>query len=402
MDNENMQSLQCEHIDSLQRRYSEAMANHQYDALLIGSGAAPLRYADDQAYPYQGFGPFVHWTGWPQLEHSWLLVQPGAKPRLWVHAADDFWHVGVTLPDEPWLDGLEVELTAEAGAPNLARIGRLAVVGDPACLTGVPGDHNPADLLASLDATRARKTAYEVLCLEQANARAAEGHRAARRAFLAGGSEFEVRLAYQAATRQGEALAPYPSIIGLNGHAGILHYQLADTEPPEVSRSLLIDAGYRYRGYGSDITRTTAAVGQGRFQALVAVVESLQRRLCEAVVPGVDFVDLHRKAHLGLAALLSAADLVRGLDEAAMVAAGITRAFFPHGLGHLLGVQVHDVSGRPSPPPVDAPFLRCTRTLEPGMVVTVEPGLYFIPSLLDPLLGSRWGRHRNLTRAHLP
>lgn len=381
-----MQSLQCDHIDILQRRYSQAMENHQFDALLISSGAAPMRYADDQAYPFQGFGPFVHWTGWAQLEHSWLLVRPSARPVLWVHAPEDFWHAHDELPDEPWLDDMVVYRTPKAGVPDLGTRGRLAVVGDPACLAGVDGEHNPPALVAALEEIRVRKTPYEIHCLETANARAAVGHRAAQQAFLNGGSEFEVRIAFQSAVRQGESLAPYPSIVGLNEHAGILHYQLADTVPPEVSRSLLIDAGYRFRGYGSDITRTTAGEGQGRFQALIAGLESLQRRLCEAVSPGADFVDLHRKAHLGLAALLNAAELVRGLDEEAMVAKGVTRAFFPHGLGHLLGVQVHDVAGKPVPPPSDAPFLRCTRTLEPGMVVTVEPGLYFIPSLLEPLL----------------
>ena len=78
-----------------------------------------------------------------------------------------------------------------------------------------------------------------------------------------------------------------------------------------------------------------------------------------------------------------------------MVAEGVTRAFFPHGIGHFLGVQVHDVAGKPVPSPADAPFLRLMRTLEPGMVVTIEPGLYFIPSLLEPLLSGPLERHIN-------
>ena len=113
------------------------------------------------------------------------------------------------------------------------------------------------------------------------------------------------------------------------------------------------------------------------------------------VAPGVDYLDIHRRAHQGLAALLSASGLVSGLDDDAMVAEGVTRAFFPHGIGHFLGVQVHDVAGKPVPAPEDAPFLRLTRTLAPGMVVTIEPGLYFIPSLLEPLLQGPLGRHLN-------
>ena len=83
-------------------------------------------------------------------------------------------------------------------------------------------------------------------------------------------------------------------------------------------------------------------------------------------------------------------DLFKGPPEQA-VAEGVTRAFCPHGLGHSLGLQVHDVAGlrhpdgTPAPAPEQHPALRLTRTLRPGMVVTIEPGLYFINMLLAPL-----------------
>lgn len=378
--------LQCAHLGELQARYERALGEQGYDALLISSGAAPWRFGDDQDYVFQGYGPFVHWTGLVGAAHGWLLIRPGAKPLLQLHTPVDFWHATADLPQDRWVSMVELTGSADTAPPPTAGVGRLAVMGDPALLAEVPGEHNPPALVAAMDATRVHKTAYEVACLEEASARAAQGHRAARQAFLAGASEFEISLAYQQTTAQRESEAPYHSIIGLNEHAAILHYQFYDRLAPTSPRSLLIDAGYRYRGYGSDITRTWAGPGQGVFQALLVALEALQKRLAQAVAPGVDFVELHRKAHLGLAALLESAGLVRGLDGETMVAEGITRAFFPHGLGHLLGVQVHDVGGRPTPPPLDAPFLRMTRTLEAGMVVTVEPGLYFIPSLLEPLL----------------
>src|SRR5680860_713873 len=124
----------------------------------------------------------------------------------------------------------------------------------------------------------------------------------------------------------------------------------------------------RDRGYCSDITRTIAGVGEGRFGALVQGLEQLQFRLCKMVAPGVDYVDIHRKTHIGIAALLSAAGLVSELSDEEMVSEGVTPAFFPHGIGHFLGVQVHDVAGKPVQPPADAPFLRLIRTLEPGTV----------------------------------
>ena len=130
------------------------------------------------------------------------------------------------------------------------------------------------------------------------------------------------------------------------------------------------------------------------------------------------------------------ADILRATPEEA-VEKGLSRAFFPHGLGHHLGIQVHDVAGKqgapdgtPAPPPMQHPTLRTTRTIEADQVFTVEPGLYFIPMLLRPfrenehqasfnwtlideltpcggiriednLLVTASG-HRNLTRPHLP
>ncbi|WP_144778697.1 Xaa-Pro dipeptidase [Marinobacter maritimus] len=388
-------SLQIEHMGILQSRYEQVLEHHGYDGLLISSGAAHVRYGDDQSWHFQGYGPFLHWTGLAGFEHAWLVIRRGQKPLLSLYQPVDFWHASLELGQEPWLKEFELRFSESPSAPALDGMNQLAVIGDPSLLTGVPGEHNPDALCAAFDETRVHKTAYEIACLAHANKLAMAGHRAARDAFLAGASEFDINLAYQRATQQREVDAPYPSIIGVNEHAGILHYQYYDTAAPKKSRSLLIDAGVRYRGYCSDITRTTAGVGEGRFAALAQGLEQLQFRLCKMVAPGVDYVDIHRKTHLGIAALLSAAGLINDLSDRDMVADGVTRAFFPHGIGHFLGVQVHDVAGKPVPSPADAPFLRLMRTLEPGMVVTIEPGLYFTPSLLEPLLSGPLGRHIN-------
>jgi Xaa-Pro dipeptidase len=393
--------LQHEHLQTLQERYTRVLQQQGYGALLISSGAAPMRYGDDQSHHHQGYGPFLHWTGLAGVEHSWLLISAGQPPRLWLHTPVDFWHASPELPDEPWTDVIRVQRREARNAPLGSLPDKLAVIGDPALLDGIPGSHNPAGLIEALDQQRIIKTPYEVHCIEHANAIAAKGHHAARDAFLRGASElggtseFEINLAYQRATGQREAQAPYHSIIGLNAHAGTLHYQHYAADRPDPARSLLIDAGYRYRGYCSDITRTTAAPGEMRFAALISGLERLQKRLCNAVAPGVDYPQLHQTAHYGIAALLTAIDLVTDLDEKTMVEQGITRAFYPHGLGHLLGIQVHDVAGKPRPSPEHAPALRLTHRLEPGMVLTIEPGLYFIPSLLKPILDSDLGRHLN-------
>lgn len=395
MSDTDLLSLQVDHLGVLQDRYARALSAHGYGSLLISSGAAPLHYGDDQAWHFHGYGPFLHWTGLAGFEHAWLLIRPGLKPLLSLYQPVDFWHASLELAQEPWMAELEIHVSEQRGAPVPDGADRLAVIGDPSLLAGVPGEHNPGALCAALDETRVHKTAYEIACLAQANKLALAGHHAARAAFLNGASEFEISLAYQQVTQQREAEAPYHSIIGVNAHAGILHYQYYDTVAPATPRSLLMDAGVRYRGYCSDITRTTPGVGEGRFGALVQGLEQLQRRLCDMVAPGVDYVDIHRRAHQGLALLLNAAGLAHGLSDDTLVAEGVTRAFFPHGIGHFLGVQVHDVAGKPELSPADAPFLRLTRTLEPGMVVTIEPGLYFISSLLEPLLSGPLGAHLN-------
>lgn len=388
-------SLQLDHLEELQARYESALADQGFDSLLIASGAAPYRFGDDQAWHFQGYGPFLHWTGLTGREHDWLWIRAGHKPVLWLYEPVDFWHASPSLPEEPWQQFIDVRSSSSPKAPLLDDPGSLAVIGDPALLDGVAGQHNPEGLIRELDETRVCKTAYEIECLARANTLALAGHRAARDAFVAGESEFGISLAYQQATRQREADAPYHSIIGVNEHAGTLHYQYYDTQPPGHPRSLLIDAGVRFRGYCSDITRTTAGPGESHFAAVIHGLERLHLRLCDMVAPGVDYIDIHRKAHQGIAALLSATGLVTGLEDPDIVEQGITRAFFPHGIGHFLGVQVHDVAGKPTPSPEDAPFLRLTRRLEPGMVVTIEPGLYFIPSLLDPLLEGELGQHLN-------
>ena len=128
------------------------------------------------------------------------------------------------------------------------------------------------------------------------------------------------------------------------------------------------------------------------FAKLIAAMDALRQRVCGEVKPGVEFMALHALANRQIATLLREAGILRcSADE--VVALGITHAFFPHGLGHLLGLQVHDVGGKlvdatgtKREAPTGAPHLRLTRTLQQGFVVTIEPGVYFIPSLLQTLL----------------
>jgi Xaa-Pro dipeptidase len=193
-------------------------------------------------------------------------------------------------------------------------------------------------------------------------------------------------MAYLEATGHSDQELPYSSIVALNANGATLHYQLR-SRARSTRFSMLIDAGASHLGYASDITRTYAAK-PGRFADLIAAMDHAQQALCAAVQIGVDWRDLHLSAHNKAAQILCDAQILR-LAPADAVATGLTRAFLPHGLGHLLGLQVHDVAGfREAPmaetiaPPVGHEALRLTRRLQRGFVVTVEPGLYFIDSLL--------------------
>ncbi|MGR2736981.1 Xaa-Pro dipeptidase [Billgrantia sp. Q4P2] len=395
-------TLQREHLRALEQYYAEVLTALGYDGVLIYSGHPALHFGDDQHASFCSYGHFQHWTGQAGLSHSWLLIRPGQRPICYFHAPNDFWHLPPQLPAQAWTEHFEV-LTGRHDTPPKLGAGRFAVIGNVSDddATALAAQRNPAALLSALDEGRVRKNEYEIVCLSEANRMAELGHRAAREAFLAGGSELDIHLAYLQASRQREGELPYGNIVGIGAHAAVLHYQHYDSEPPRSRPSLLVDAGHRFRGYCADITRTwPGAEADPLFADLIARMHDIKQRLVAAVAPGVDFVELHERMHRLLGELLVESELVTASAEAA-VESGITRAFCPHGLGHLLGVQVHDVAGRtardgtPLPPPAEHPALRLTRELEAGMTVTIEPGLYVIPMLLEPLESTPAGQHLN-------
>ena len=136
-------------------------------------------------------------------------------------------------------------------------------------------------------------------------------------------------------------------------------------------------------------SRARTPRSDGDFAALIAGMESLQLQLCAQVRDGVDYANIHLDAHLRIAGLLHDSGVIT-MSAADAVGERLISVFFPHGVGHLLGLQVHDVAGfsvdekgTQKARPQGHPYLRLTRTLEPGFVVTIEPGLYFIDMLLD-------------------
>jgi Xaa-Pro dipeptidase len=127
--------------------------------------------------------------------------------------------------------------------------------------------------------------------------------------------------------------------------------------------------------------------GQGAaastFAELVSRVEALQQKLCAEAQPGLKYERLHERSHQEVGRVLTDLKIAKmSADEA--VSTGLTRAFYPHGLGHSLGLQTHDVGCGLRAPRPDNAFLRNTSEVTPGQVVTIEPGVYFIEALLAP------------------
>jgi Xaa-Pro dipeptidase len=395
------------HIEALCGRYDAALDSSGFDAALIGAGVPVLVHRDDQDYPYRPEPLFLQWAPLAMHPGSALLHRPGRKPLLLVLETDDFWHQPAPLPTGPWdrvLDVRKIRGREQLRKFLPAQGSRLALLGAPLQWRGLNlrGKPNPRPLLTHLDYDRACKTPWEVACIEAATALALAGHRAVRTAFAAGCSEFEMGLIFLAACGQADHELPYPAIVATNRNGATLHYQHRDRHrlPARERHSLLLDAGCSYGGYASDITRTHAA-RRGEFASMVRDLDRAQQRLCALVRPGVAFPELQLAAHGEIATLLAGWGLVRMAPEE-IVAQRVSDAFLPHGLGHLLGLQVHDVGGDLATPrggrfprPKRFPRLRLNRELAPGMVVTVEPGLYFIDSLLAKLRRRAAGRRVN-------
>ncbi len=390
-----------DHLDTISRHVETGLERAGLSGIAIFAGRPRLRFLDDHAYP---FTPNPHFQWWvPLSEHPdcWIYFEPGARPRLIFVQPDDYWHLPPRDPEGFWCDSFDLRVVSSADGARAelpAQLAHIGAIGEADLLPDWGfAAINPEPLIAYLHWQRARKTEYELDCLRRASERAVRGHRAAARAFHQGGSEYDLHLAYLRAVSAVDDEQPYANIVALNEHAAVLHYQHRERAAPARPRSFLIDAGASHHGYASDITRTYSAE-PGAFEDLVTALDQRQRALGAAVRDGVEFADLHRRAHRDTAELLADFGLVRGTPEA-IVETGISRAFFPHGLGHFLGLQVHDVgghqaspSGGSAPPPEDHPHLRLTRTLEPGHVVTIEPGLYFIDPLLAALRDGPHGR----------
>ena len=386
--------LYAAHLNVLQSRADTALERGGFEHLVVPSGTLHYQVFDDRDYPYAANPQFKAWLPLTRNPGSWLVYTPGETPKLIYLQPFDYWHVVPDAPSGYWtahFDIVVIRKPEEAVQYLPKDAARCAILGEPQSALDAYAPNNPEAVVNYLEYQRAFKTPYEIAMMREATRRGVRGHRAAERAFRAGASEFGIHLAYCQATGQDSAELPYSNIVALNEHGAVLHYTDFDRLPPKPVRSFLIDAGGSHGGYASDITRTYAADTSGDFQSLIEAVDAAQQKMCAQVRAGFDYRQLHLDAHLALATILKDAGVIKVAPETA-VASGVSSAFFPHGIGHGIGLQVHEVAGFAEsdrggtiPKPEGHPYLRLTRVLEPGMVVTIEPGIYFIDMLLEKL-----------------
>jgi Xaa-Pro dipeptidase len=397
--------LYAEHIASVAARHDHALEQAGASHAIIYSGNPEIAFLDDYQMPFKPNPHFVNWAPLTRLPFSYIVYTPGETPVLIYFQPHDYWHVVPGAPDGYWTNQFDIRVvhTLDDVAEHLPTDREKCIVigeiNDDALAFGIERV-NPTTAINILHYGRGVKTQYELAIMRLASHRGATGHAAAEAAFRNGMSEFEIHRAYCKAVSHTDPELPYGNIVGLNNHGAVLHYTDLDRQAPAELRSFLIDAGAQVHGYASDITRTYS-FGDQRFQDLIHRMDAMEQAIVSQVRAGLDYRELHIGTHKLLAGVLVDAELATG-DPDTLLETGVTSAFFPHGLGHLLGIQVHDVggfmeneSGTTIDPPSGHPFLRLTRVLEENMVLTIEPGLYAIDMLLENLRGTPAENHVN-------
>ena len=403
-----------------------ALANQMQ---LAGGGVALIPTAHERSrsgdvdHPYRFDSHFHYLTGFAE-PGSWLLLGADGRSTLFCRSRDperELWD-GYRLGPEGALQVLHVDEALPVDALDATipdRLAGQAAVWSPLGLHGdLPGRLEgwlaqvrakvrsglvcPAvqrDLSPLLAEMRLFKDESELECMRKAAQISARAHARAMRycaqRFRAGASavreyEIEAELLHEF-RRQGSSGPAYPSIVAAGANACVLHYAAADA-PLKAGELCLIDAGCEVDGYASDITRTFPADGQftPAQRELYALVQEAQVAAVQATRPGARQKDAHHAAVRVLSQGMLDFKLLDGakvgtLDD--VIGSGAYRRFYMHGTGHWLGRDVHDVGdyvqrdeafispgpdGKEVPPP--------SRILHPGMVLTIEPGIYVRPA----------------------
>ncbi len=374
----------------------QAFLKQMGDGIAIFPAAPTSIRSQDVEYRYRQNNDLYYLTGFPEPESLCLLspnhdkeqfilfVRPRDKEketwtgkRFGVEGAQEFFGVDAAYTIDQ-LDEVLPEhlLAAEKIYYGLGRDERLNTkildfvnqgrLQRPRSGHGPVSIIDPSDLLHEM---RLFKTPQEIDLMRRAITASAAAHHAALHETRPGMHEYEIEALLEYHFRRNGAEGPaYPSIVASGANATILHY-ISNDQQMQAGDLLLIDAGSEYACYCSDVTRTFP-VGRefsAPQRAIYSLVLTAQKHAIEMIRPGIGFDDVHQRATEILINGLRDLGLLSGSTES-ILEKGDYRQFYMHRTSHWLGMDVHDVGkyrvGDES------------RTLEPGMVLTVEPGLY--------------------------
>ena len=385
------------------KEYETALKGVEVAGVLLHSGSLDTYFGDDRVIDFNAYSHYLRWIPINKPD-QFVLYIPGEKPKYFQVIPNDYWHEQ-KIECGDWIYGNVnvVQIKTVDEIKSYLKNDDLAYIGPNPTLAVKfnisTSQINCQEILNYLNFKRAYKTEYEVLQIKEANKLAIIGHQAARECFLNDGNEYEIHMAYLKACSILESDSPYTNIVALGEKSAILHYQNKRNENAQKEKNLLIDAGCRINGYASDITRTSVKMSiDSLYRDLLVGMEYVEQELVNLVKPGVGYPDLHSDALIKIGKLLLDHSICFGSLEG-LLNNEIPHLFMPHGVGHLLGVQVHDlgghlkdINGTIEVPPAHSPFLRNTRVMSENMVFTVEPGCYFIPSLLEAQRNTKKGK----------
>ncbi|RMZ84110.1 hypothetical protein DV738_g519, partial [Chaetothyriales sp. CBS 135597] len=250
-----------------------------------------------------------------------------------------------------------------------------------------------ASLREAIDESRVVKDAYEVALIRKANEISTLAHLEAQKAARDATNEEQLYGAFiGTCIANGAHKQAYHSICASGTSCSTLHYVRND-QPLRNRLNILLDAGAEYDCYCADITRTFPLSGTftPESQTIYDIVRDMQDQAFGQLRAGVQWEAVHELTHrVAIRGLLKAGILVGGSEDE-ILAKRVSVAFYPHGLGHYLGMDTHDTGGHANynDPDLLFKYLRVRGKVPAGAVITVEPGIYFCKFIIDPVLADK-------------
>ncbi|KAJ5988298.1 hypothetical protein N7481_003508 [Penicillium waksmanii] len=391
------------------RRVAQALKAQDAGAIYLEAQKTRLIEDNDEAQPFRQRRPFFYLTGCPEPDASMVYDIKADELTLFIPPIDPdsvIWSgLPLSLEEAAKLYDVDhVQYTTDVNA-TLAKIASAQAGKTIAFAIGeqVSSDikfdgfaqPNLTDLKKVIEDARVVKDAYEVALLRKANDISTKGHIAIAKAARAATNERELEAAWlSGCIANGCREQSYHPIFAGGANGATLHYvkndeYLVDQETKQRKGNLLIDAGGEYRSYCADITRVVPLNGTfpTETRQIYEIVLQMQSECIGMLKEGVRWDDVHAHAHrVAIKGLLKLGILVGSEEE--LFEKRISVAFFPHGLGHYLGMDTHDTGGYPNYSDSDKMFryLRVRGILPAGSVITVEPGIYFCRFIIDPVL----------------